>query len=196
MYSCHLFLISSASVKFIPFLSFIVPIFAWNVPLVSLIFLKRSLVFPILLFSSISLHWSLRKTFLSLLAILWNSAFRWEYLSFSPLLFISLLFSAIRKASSDNYFAFLYFFFLGMVLITVSYTMSQTSVHSSSSALSDLIPWIYLSLPLCNYKGFDLGHTWMSSGFPYFLQFKSDFARMSSWPESQSAPILVFAACM
>ena len=37
--------------------------------LVSLIFLKRSLVFPILLFSSISLHWSMRKAFLSLLAI-------------------------------------------------------------------------------------------------------------------------------
>ena len=30
----------------IPFLSFTVPIFAWNVPLVSLMFLKRSLVFP------------------------------------------------------------------------------------------------------------------------------------------------------
>jgi len=70
VYSCHLFLISSAFVKSIPFLSFIVPIFAWNVPLVSLIFLKRSLVFPILLFSSISFHWSLRKAFLSLLGIL------------------------------------------------------------------------------------------------------------------------------
>ena len=32
------------------FLSFIAPIFAWNVPLASLIFLKRSLVFPLLLF--------------------------------------------------------------------------------------------------------------------------------------------------
>jgi len=62
VYSCHLFLISSASVRSIPFLSFIEPIFAWNVPLVSLIFLKRSLLFPILLISSISLHWSL-KTF-------------------------------------------------------------------------------------------------------------------------------------
>ena len=31
--------------------------------------------------------WSLRKAFLSLLAILWNSAFRWLYLSFSPLFF-------------------------------------------------------------------------------------------------------------
>ena len=55
VYSCHLFLISSASVRFIPFLSFIVPSFAWNIPLVSLIFLKKSQVFPILLFSSISL---------------------------------------------------------------------------------------------------------------------------------------------
>ena len=43
--STHLFLISCASVRSIPFLSFIVPIFAWNIPLVSLIFLKRSLVF-------------------------------------------------------------------------------------------------------------------------------------------------------
>ena len=58
VYSCHLFLISSAYLKSIQFLSFIEPIFAWNVPLVSLIFLKRSLVFPILLFSFISLHWS------------------------------------------------------------------------------------------------------------------------------------------
>ena len=33
IYSCHLFLISSASVRSIPFLSFIVPIFAWNIPL-------------------------------------------------------------------------------------------------------------------------------------------------------------------
>ena len=45
VYSCHLFLIFSASVRSVPFLSFIVPIFAWNVPLSSLIFLKRFLVF-------------------------------------------------------------------------------------------------------------------------------------------------------
>ena len=75
----------------IPFLSFIVPIFAWSVPLVSLIFLKISVVFPILLFSSISLHWSRKKAFLSLLAIVWNSAFKWVYLSFSPLPFASFL---------------------------------------------------------------------------------------------------------
>ena len=140
VYSCHLFLIPSASVRSIPFLSFIQPIFAWNVPLVSLIFLKRSLVFLILLFSSISLHWSLRKAFFSLLAILWNSAFRGVYLSFSPLLFASLLFTAIRKASPDSHFAFLHFFSMGMVLIPVSCTMSWTSIYSSSGTLTDLVP--------------------------------------------------------
>ena len=106
------------------------------VPLVSLIFLKRSLVFPILLFSYISLLWSLRKAFLSLLAILWDSAFGCLYLSFSPLLFSSLLFIAIYKASSDSHFDFLHFFFLGMVLLPLSCTMSQTSVHSASGTLS------------------------------------------------------------
>jgi len=77
VYSCHLFLISSASVRSIPFLPFTEPIFAWNIPLLSRIFLKRSLVLPILLFSSFTLHWSLRKVFLSLLAILQKSAFKW-----------------------------------------------------------------------------------------------------------------------
>ena len=111
VYSCHLFLISSASIWSLPFLSFIEPIFEWKIPVVFLIFLKRSLVFPILLFSSISLHWSLRKVFFSLLAILWNSAFKWVYLSFSPLLFTSLLFTAICKTSSDSHFSFLHLFF-------------------------------------------------------------------------------------
>ena len=67
LYSCHL-LISSASVTTIQLLCFIVLVFAWNIPWVTLIFLKRSHSFPILLFFSIYLHWSLRKAFyLSLL---------------------------------------------------------------------------------------------------------------------------------
>ena len=51
LYSCHLLLLSSASVRSIPLLSFIEPIFAWNVPLVSLIILERSLDFPTLIFN-------------------------------------------------------------------------------------------------------------------------------------------------
>ena len=39
---------------------------------------------------------------ISLLAILWNSTFTCLYLSFSLLLFTSLLFTAICKASSDS----------------------------------------------------------------------------------------------
>ena len=101
------------------------------------------------------------ETFLSLLAILWNSAFRCLYLSFSPLLFTCLLFTAICKASSDSHFAFLHFFSMGMVLIPLSCTMSQTSFHSSSGTLSYLGLYIYFSLPLYNHKRFYLGHTGM-----------------------------------
>ena len=88
------------------------------------------------LFFSISFHWLLRKAFLSLLAILWNSAFNWVYLSFSPLLFTSLVFTGILKASSDSHIAVLHFFFLGMVFLTAFCTMSRTSTYSSSGTLS------------------------------------------------------------
>ena len=111
-YSCHLFLIYSASVRSIWFLSFFVPIFAWNFSLVSLIFLKRSLVFPILWFSSISLHCSLQKALYSLLVILWN-CIQMAKFSFPPLPFTSLLVSAICKVSSGNHLGFFHFFFLG-----------------------------------------------------------------------------------
>ena len=116
-----------------PFLSFIEPIFAWNVSLLSLIFLKTSLSFPFYCFplALCTDHWR-RLSYLSLL-ILGNSAFKWVYLPFSPLLFTSLLFTAICKASSNSHFALLHFFFLGMALISVSCTMSRTSVHSSSA---------------------------------------------------------------
>ena len=106
-YSSHLFLISSASVRSLPFLSFIEPIFAWNIPLVPPIFLKRPLVFPILLLFSVSLHCWLKKAFLSLLAVLWNSAFSWVYLSSSPLPLTSLPFLSICQFSSYNYYVYL-----------------------------------------------------------------------------------------
>ena len=65
-------------------------IFPWY-----LIFLRSSLVFPILLFSSISLHGSLRKAFLSLLWILWNSVFRCLYSDPFLLCFLLLFFSQL-----------------------------------------------------------------------------------------------------
>ena len=109
VYSCHLFLIFSASVRSIPFLSFIVPIFSRNVPLVSLIFLKRSLVFPSLLFSSISFHWSLKNA--SYLPLLFFGTLHSNgYIFPFSLAFDSLLFTAICKASSNSHFAFLHSF--------------------------------------------------------------------------------------
>ena len=141
VYSWYLFLISYASIRSIPCLSFTEPIFTWNFPLVALIIFKRSLIFSILLFSSISLQWSLRKDFLSLLAILWNSAFKWVYLSFSPLLFTSFLYPAVCKASSDSHFAFCISFFWGW-----SWSLSPVQCHNLLSivhqalCLSDLVP--------------------------------------------------------
>ena len=92
--------------------------------------LKRSRVFPILLFVSLHDHWG-RLSYLSLLffGTLHSNG---HIFLFFPLFFASLLFTAICKASSDTHFAFLHLFFLGIVLITASCTMSQTSIHSSS----------------------------------------------------------------
>ena len=132
-----------ASVRSIPFCPLLCPslheMFLWY-----LWFSSRDLYsFPFYCFSSISLHWLLRKAFLSLLAILWNSAFKWVYLSFSPL-FFSQLFVRPPQATILHFcisfffffFFFLHFFFLGMVLITASCTMSRTSIHSSPGTLS------------------------------------------------------------
>ena len=98
--------------------------------------LKRLGLFPFYCFPP-SLHCSFKKVFASLLAILENSAFSCKYFSLSPLPFTSLLSSAICKASSDNYFAFLLFFFFGMILVTVSCTtVLWISFHCFSGTLS------------------------------------------------------------
>ena len=128
-------------VRSILFLSFIVPIFAWNVLLVSLIFLKRSLVFPILYIAYLYFFALITEEgfLISPCSSLWNSAFRWVYLPFSPLLFASLLFSAICETTSDNHFAFLHFFFLGVVWITTLCSMLWISIHSFSGTLVNQI---------------------------------------------------------
>ena len=152
---------SSAFIRSIPFLSFTVPIFAFNVPLVSLIFLKKisslshSIVF-LYFFALITEECFLTSSCYSLeLCIQMGISFLFSFaFHFSP-------FSDVCKSSSCKDFAFLHFFFLGIVLITASCTILWTSIHSSLGSLLGLILWIYLSLPLYNCKGFDLGHTWM-----------------------------------
>ena len=82
MYFCHLFIIFSAcyvhtiSVLYQSHLCMKYSLGISN-------FLEEISSLSILLFSSISLHWSLRKAFLSLLAILWNSACS-QYRRFHP----------------------------------------------------------------------------------------------------------------
>ena len=135
MYSCLHFLISSASVMSLPFLSFIVPILAWNVNLdisdfpEEIFSLSHSIVFLYFFYCSF------KEAFLSLFVVLWNSAFNWICLSLSPLPFASLLSSAICKASSDNLFVFLPFFSFGMILVSASYIVRWTFVHSSLGTL-------------------------------------------------------------
>ena len=102
MYSCHNLLISSASGPY-----YFHPLLCLTLHKCSLgnsNFLEEISSLSHSTFSSISLHWSLRKAFWCLLPILWNSAFRCLYLSFSPLLFASLLFTAIlpRKCTGHS----------------------------------------------------------------------------------------------
>ena len=69
------------------------------------------------------------------------------------------------------------------------------SILLQAVCLSDLILWNYLSLPLHNHKGFDLGHTWMVF-FPAFFNLDLNLEIRSSWSEPQSATGLVFANCI
>ena len=119
---------------------------------------KGYLVFPILLFSSIILQYSLKEPSSSLLVILENSAFRWICLSFSPLPFPFLLFSAVLRPSQTIILPLGHFFFLG-IDFGQPLLYNITSVHSSPGILSGLITHIYLSPLPYNHKGFDLGHT-------------------------------------
>ena len=117
LYSCHL-LISSASVRSLLFLSFIVPIFAWNVPLISLIFLTRSLVFPTLLYFSTSLHCSLKSLsspcYSLELCIQLSISFPFSF-AFHLSSFLSYFSGLLRQP-----LCLLAFFFSGMILVTAA----------------------------------------------------------------------------
>jgi len=124
MYSCHLFLIAPSHCHVHPCMKCSLDISNFLEEMSSLC---NSILFLYLL------HYSLKKAFLSLHALLWNSALTWVYLSLYPLPFTSLLSSTICKASLDNPFAVLHLFSFGMVLVIASHTIS---IHSSSGSLS------------------------------------------------------------
>ena len=161
MYSCHLFLISSAPISPYYFCPLFCPplheMFPWY-----LCFLKRSLVFPILLFSSIHCTVHLRRS--SYLPLFFSGTLHSVGYIFPFFPYLLLFFFPQQFVdSSNNHYAFLHFFFFGMALVTVSYTRLWTSfIVLQALYLQDLIPWIYSSLPLYDQKGFDSSHTWMA----------------------------------
>ena len=136
------------------------------------------------------------EVFLIFLCYCWNSAFKWIYLTFSPLSFASLFFSAMCKASSDNPFAVLHFLFLGIVLVTASCTILQTSVPSSLGTLSIrsnsfichfhciIIRDLIKVIPECLVV------------FPTFFSLNLSLSIRSSCSELQSAPGVDFADCI
>ena len=116
-----------------------------------LISLKRSLVFPILLFSSISLHWSLRKASLSLLA-LHSHGYIFPFLLFLLLLFFSQLF---LRPHQTTFLPFCFSFSWGWFWSPPPVQCYKpSSMVLQALCLSALTPWISFSLPLYNLKGF------------------------------------------
>ena len=125
----------------------------------SAIFLTKSLVSPILLFSSISLHCSFKKAFLSLHAILWNSAFSWVYLYLSPLpsllsfpkLFVKPLQTTVLPSCIS--FSLGWFWSLSSVQC-----YKPPSIVLQGLCLPALIPWIssilHISPPGCSFISF------------------------------------------
>ena len=128
MYFLSLFLISSSFIIFIIFtFSVLYCAHLWlNFPLIFPIFLKRSLVFPFLFFP-LFLCIEAEEGFL--ISSCYSLELCIQMLSFSPLLFASLPFTAICKASPDSHFAFLHFFSMGATPQPRSNSMSKEQPH-------------------------------------------------------------------
>jgi len=155
MYSFHLFLIFSASTRSLTiFIHYCAHLWAECSLDVANFPEEISSLSPFVGFFPVIKHCSLKKDFLSLPAILWNSAFNWMYLSLSPLLFASLCSSASHKASSDNHFALLLFFFFGMVLFAC-------------------MAWFITSLSYAS--PFATSRQWSMKGIPNILIFSNEF---------------------
>ena len=132
VYSCHLFLIFSAFVRSLLFLSFFMPILAEIFPWY-LQFSWRDLYsflfccFPLF----VSIVHLRRPSYHSLLfsETLHSVGYIFPFLSYLLLLFFPLLFVSPPQTTTN---AFLHFFFFGMGLVMASGTMLWTSVHSFS----------------------------------------------------------------
>ena len=158
VYSCHLFLISSTSVRSLLFH-------------LDHLYMKCSLDISSFLEEISSLSCSvlflyffelfMEEQFKSLLSLLWNSAFSWVCLSLSPFPFTSLLSSAICKVSQTTSLPCISFSWQWFWSPSPVQCYEPPSIVLQALCLPDLIHWIYLSPPLYNPVGFDLSHIWM-----------------------------------
>ena len=113
--------------------------------------------------------------FLTFLAILWNTAFRWVCLSFSPLPSTFLLFSGICKASSDKHSAFSHFFSWEW-----SWSLPPVLCHQQNEELIVAVIVFYVVI-ICSmshwslYQEFNkhLFAKWMTDGWFSLLVWKS-----------------------
>ena len=158
------------------FLSFIVPILAWNVPLVSPVFLTRSLIFLILLYFSTVLLLVHKEDLLISLLFSWtphSGGFIFPFLSCFSLLFFSQLFvkppQTITLPSCIS-FSLGWFWLLPPVHCYELLSLVLQALH-----LPDLIPEsIHLFHCIIIRNLIQVTPEWPSS-FPYFLQFKPEF---------------------
>ena len=176
---CNLFLISSASVRSLLFLSFILLILAYNVLLMSPIFLTLSHSIIFLYFFAFFIEEGLLISLFSFLELCIQ-------LGISPCLLL-LFFSVFCKASSDSHFAFLHFFFMELLWsLPPVQCYRPLSIVLQALSLSDQIPLTYSSPPLYSHKAHGQVIPEWPSCFPYFLQFKYQFhnkQRIIPWTE-------------
>ena len=126
---------------------------------------------------------------------------------------------SFRISPSNEYSGLIYFTTDGFDLLAVQGTLKSLLQHHSSKASS--LQFLAFFMVQFSHPYMTIGKTialtrqtfvgkamsllfnmlsrlvpeW-SSGFPHFLQFKSEFGNRSSWSEPQSAPGLVFADCV
>ena len=156
VYSCHLFLISFASVRSIPFLSFIEPIFACKCSFGISNFLEE---ISSLSYSVVSLYFFAlftQKGFV--ISPCYSLAFCIQMGMFPFLLCLSfLIFSQLFvRSPQTTVLPFCISFSWGWFWSPLPVQCYEPlSIVLQALYLWDLIPWIYLSLLLYNHKGFD-----------------------------------------
>ena len=161
MYFCYLFLISSASIRSLLFLSFICAhlrmkcSFDISSFLEEISSLSHSIVY-LYFFCIVHLR---RHSYLSLLfsGTLHSIGYIFPFLTYFLLLFFPQL--SVKPSQTTTLLSCISFSLGWFLSVTPVHCYEPLSIILQALCLLYLIPWIYSSPPLCNHRGFDLGHT-------------------------------------